>query len=54
MRIMQENIVNVMTNEFPTGAAKKTYSQCVFIEKEGDDYRPSKSFEEMLQNPRFL
>lgn len=30
----QENIINVMTNEFPAGSGKKTYSQCVFIEKE--------------------
>lgn len=28
-----ENVVNMMTNEFPTSAAKKTYSQCVFLEK---------------------
>ena len=42
-----------MTNEFPTSAAKKTYSQCVFLEKEGSDYGVSKSFEEMLQNEDF-
>ena len=30
----KENIVNIMTNEFPAGSGKKTYSQCVFIEKE--------------------
>ncbi len=29
----KENIVNVMTNEFPAGTGKKTYSQCVFIEE---------------------
>lgn len=28
-----ENVVNMMTNEFPTSAAKKTYSQCVFLKK---------------------
>lgn len=49
----EENIVNIMTNEFPTNAAKKTYSQCVFLEKEEADYKVSKSFEEMLQNPEF-
>ena len=49
----EENVVNVMTNEFPTSAAKKTYMQCIFIEKEGEDYGISKSFEEMLQNPDF-
>lgn len=33
----KENIVNVMTNEFPAGSGKKTYAQCVFIE-EGDRF----------------
>lgn len=49
----QENIINVMTNEFPAGSSKKTYSQCVFIEKEGNDYRPTKTFLEMLSNRDF-
>ena len=49
----QENIVNVMTNEFPAGSGKKTYSQCVFIEKEGADYIPTKSFLAMLSNDDF-
>ena len=49
----QENIINVMTNEFPAGSGKKTYSQCVFIEKEGNDYKPTKIFLEMLSNRDF-
>lgn len=49
----KENIVRVMTNEFPAGSGKKTYSQCIFIEKESEDYRPAKSFEEMLANKDF-
>ena len=48
-----ENVVNIMTNEFPTSAAKKTYSQCIFLEKEGSDYRISETFEEMLKNEEF-
>lgn len=48
-----ENVVNIMTNEFPTSAAKKTYSQCIFLEKEGSDYRVSEAFEEMLKNEEF-
>ena len=40
----KENIVNVMTNEFPAGSGKKTYSQCVFIEDDGTDYKPTKTF----------
>lgn len=47
------NIINVMTNEFPTSAAKKTYAQCVFLEKEGNDYCASRSFMKMLDNPDF-
>ena len=43
----------MMTNEFPRGAAKKTYAQCVFLKKEQDDYGISDSYEKMLQNPEF-
>ena len=49
----KENIVNVMTNEFPAGVSKKTYSQCIFIEKEGSDYKPTKAFLDMLSNDEF-
>lgn len=49
----RENIVNVMTNEFSAGSGKKTYSECVFIEKESEDYVPKKSFIEMLANDDF-
>lgn len=48
-----ENVVNIMTNEFPTSAARKTYSQCIFLEKEGSDYRISEAFEKMLKNEEF-
>ena len=48
-----ENVVNIMTNEFPTSAAKKTYASCVFLEKEGKDYRVSENFEKMLENREF-
>lgn len=51
-----ESIVNVMTNQFPAGSGKKTYADCVFLEKEeaSGDYRASDSFVEMLKNPDFL
>lgn len=48
-----ENIINMMTNEFPTSAARKTYVSCVFLEKEEQDYGISSFFEKMLQNPEF-
>ncbi len=49
----KENIVNVMTNEFPAGSGKKTYSQCIFIQKEGTDYIPAEDFLRMLSNDDF-
>lgn len=49
----KENIVNDMTNEFPAGSGKKTYSQCVFIEDDGTDYKPTKTFMQMLLNDKF-
>ena len=54
----KENVISIMTNEFPSGASKKTYDNCVFIEKEVDsngeeDYKISNSFERMLSNPVF-
>ena len=49
----KENIVNVMTNAFPAGSGKKTYENCVFIEQDESDYRPTKSFSTMLENDDF-
>ena len=47
------NIVNILTNEFTTGSAKDTYSDCVLIEPEDNDYKISGSFEEMLRDEHF-
>lgn len=52
--LVEENVINVMTNEFPSGSGKKTYSDCVFIEKTDGDYSISSEFKNMLQNPDFL
>lgn len=49
----RENIVSIMTNEFPAGASRKTYSECVFIEEAGTDFVPTKSFLNMLANDSF-
>ncbi len=51
--IQRENIANILTNKFPTGSGKKTYKQCVFIEKAEGDYRPTKSILDMLSNDEF-
>ena len=49
-----KNVVNVMTRVFPSGGAKKTYAECVFLEKtETGEYDMSPDFEKMLKNPEF-
>jgi len=49
----ETSIVNVLTNEFPTGTGKKTYEECIFLEKDGSEYKPSKIFTENLKNQEF-
>lgn len=52
----EQSIINIMTNEFPAGANRGTYSQCVFVEKDPaskDDYRMTDFFERMLTNKEF-
>lgn len=49
----EENVVNVMTNNFLTGSGKKTYQECVFLQEdeESKDYCISDSFRQMMDNP---
>ena len=49
----KRSVLNIMTNEFQTGSGKKTYSDCVFMEPDGDDFKVSEMFGEMLRNPNF-
>ena len=51
----QDNVINMMTNEFPAGSARKTYAECVFVEpsRGNKEYQVTKSFEQMLGNPQF-
>ncbi len=46
-------VVNMMSNEFPSGSGKKTYDSCIFIKEEESEYGISSSFNEMLKNPDF-
>ena len=49
-----KSVVSFLTNEFPSGSGKKSYEDCVFIEKSpGDDYEISKSYGEMMHNKEF-
>ncbi len=49
----KENVINIMTNNFSSGASKKTYEDCVFIEPQQRDYSITKSVRKMLRNPDF-
>ncbi|MBP3610534.1 MAG: DEAD/DEAH box helicase [Lachnospiraceae bacterium] len=52
----QENIANIMTNEFPAGASKATYAECVLLKKsetEAGEYQTSDNFLKMLANHEF-
>lgn len=49
-----KNLINIMTNDFPTGTGKDTYKQCVFITKdELGDYFVSEKIRKMLENDEF-
>ena len=47
------NVVNVLTNEFPTGTGKNTYEECVFLEEDHSDYKISTRFEKHLKDENF-
>lgn len=49
----EKNLINILTNEFPTGTGKKTYEQCIFIEGENDEIVISKEFKNLLKNNYF-
>ncbi|HEY5560640.1 MAG TPA: DUF3427 domain-containing protein, partial [Clostridiaceae bacterium] len=49
----ETSIVNMLTNQFATGSGKKTYEECIFIEKCGLDYKISEVFMENLKNQDF-
>ena len=47
--ISQTNVLNIFTNEFPTGSGKNTFKDCIFIE----DKKISKPFKTCLENNEF-
>ncbi|WP_251861460.1 DEAD/DEAH box helicase [Clostridium sp. Marseille-Q2269] len=51
--ITEINVINVLTNEFPTGSAKKTYSKCIFLERQANYYVSSAQFKECIENSYF-
>ncbi|ENZ02527.1 hypothetical protein HMPREF1092_01762 [Clostridium thermobutyricum] len=51
--LTKTNLVNVLTNKFPTGINKDTYNKCIFIESFNNDYKCSTNFEHHLKDANF-
>ncbi len=49
----QTNIFNMLTGQFATGIGANKYKDCVFIQKNGNQYLISNQFNELLQNESF-
>ncbi|EPY2272100.1 DUF3427 domain-containing protein [Clostridium sporogenes] len=49
----ETNLINILTNEFPTGSAKKTYSKCIFLERKDNYYIISSEFKKCIENIYF-
>lgn len=48
-----QNIVNIMTNEFPSGTGKETFKECVFLSKQKDTYCISDIYKSLLDHDAF-
>ena len=48
-----DTIINLFTNQFPSGSSKKTYMDCIFIEKNNEEYCISKEFNQLLNHKEF-
>ncbi len=49
----KKNLINIMTANFATGTAAKTFADCVFIAHNGEDYQASEIFAKCLSNTDF-
>lgn len=52
-QVEEKNVINVMTNQFPSGSGKKTYQNCVFIKEESGGWGISPEYQAMLENQDF-
>ncbi|MDS1002025.1 DEAD/DEAH box helicase [Clostridium sporogenes] len=51
--ITKTNVINVLINKFTTGSAKKTYSRCIFLERQDNYYIISSEFKKCIKNIYF-
>lgn len=52
-RATENNVKNIMTNEFTSGTGKKTYEECVFIKPDEGDFAISDDFASLLKRKEF-
>ncbi|WP_432646593.1 DEAD/DEAH box helicase [Mitsuokella sp.] len=52
-RNTRQNLIHIMTGDFATGASRKTFQDCIFIEPCAGDYTASASFRKLLQHEDF-
>ena len=50
---IRTNVINFMTNQFPSGGSAGTYKSAVLLQADGDDYSVSPEFAKMLENEAF-
>ena len=50
---IRTNVINFMTNQFPSGGSAGTYKSAVLLQTVGDDYSVSPEFAKMLENEAF-
>ena len=49
----RENVKNILTGRFASGAAKDTFAEVIFIERDGVDFSISSKFQELLKHDEF-
>lgn len=50
---IRTNVINFMTNQFPSGGSAGTYKSAVLLQADGDDYTIAPEFAKMLENETF-
>ncbi len=50
----ENNVIRILTNAFPTSAAKKTYEKCVFLQQTDNEVRLSDAYISQAKNADFM
>lgn len=53
-RLERQSVKNILTNEFPVSASKKTFQDCLFLDMKRDGFQISSAFQEDLKDEVFI